>query len=240
MNPQESSPEQRPSTRSKKTLILIIFTIFFTSSVVGILVYIWQQSVYESSKTELENEIAELKDQIKDLTEEQEGDAEEQDTQQENNSDDSDIDEEELKWTTFTSTNIEYSISYPEDWEFEEDFNENTGTVNFSITNNDYSIEYTQSSSLTAVCVYADTDTEQLKTELEKDFPGYYDQAKIELDNYIEFGEYRRSTYDEGMIICKDNMETGFIYSYPENPDSNMLTLMDQTVKSFVWVGTIL
>ena len=145
-------------------------------------------------------------------------------------------------WKIFHGTRVEYSIKYPQDWTIKENYSP-IGT-NFSIKRGEYELNYVSPTSLTHLCIFDDTDKEKMKMELEKDMPGYYEQGKIELGEYVEFGDYRRARYEHQydsrqrfFIVCEKNRKTGFDYIIPQDYNEEIVALMDRMVESFAWVG---
>jgi len=145
----------------------------------------------------------------------------------------------EPEWLTFSGLNTEYSIKYPETWKvIENDLGD--GMVNFSITNNSgYELKRFSQSAPARICIFNDTDIVSLKNEIDTSMPGYYDEAKVELGEYTQFGNYRRSIYEDRVTICDGWRETSFEYMLPSSPDQAIISEMDEMVLSFNWVGTV-
>jgi len=208
----------------KKSLIISIFISTLLSGLIfGGGIFLWQNAKLEELRIELEGQINNL-----------------QNVDEDNDLEEIEIQDQEAEWVKYSSKKIEYSIEYPKVWIFNESYESNLELVSFTIWNDDYSLSYNPPSSFTSICVYPDTDIENLKAELDEDFPGYYEQSAVFFEDFVEFGEYRRSSFNNKVYICKDNMKTGFEYSFPTDYESEILGLMDKMVESFVWKGTVL
>ena len=138
------------------------------------------------------------------------------------------------QWLTYSSSKNNFSIDYPKGWTVEEG---NYNLVSFSVSSGSYKLQYYAPSALTRICVFDDTDAASLKTDLERDYPGYFDQSNVQLNDYTEFGNYRRSTSEGKVIVCKGWQETGFEYILPSNPDQRIVSQMDKMVQSMTRYG---
>lgn len=145
-------------------------------------------------------------------------------------------------WQNFTSQNDKVSIYYPKAWKVKESPNGGGSDMSsFTITNGEYSLSYAPTSTITNLCIFDDTDVTMLKRSSDESTPGYFEQASIYLTSFTQFGNFRRANYNGDTVICylPLNMETGFKYDVPGNPDPDTIAMMDQIILRSNWGGML-